>query len=493
MIKVIKNEEALLKFLPIHDMQKFDYPLEVEKHSSRALLNGNYLTLLLRYPIVRDWDNEIEGDYGYDVYKQYLDKYNTSNSGGESGEKNCFNDWLEEFYETYNSVRKNGFDSTRNVIALDRDGINLGGSHRIAIGLDEDMELSCVKSVSETTGKQYCNYKALKGRNFNTDILYDVICNYVTFKPENIYCAILYPTGKKHYNELLSSLRSNGASIVCEEEFSLSKSAIEKLSLVSYTNTEWLNIPKKGVMRNLRVKRYAEGVSTKVVVFHMNSLDDVLEIKATVRNKIGLGKEPLHITDTSEEAVVLIRQLFNRNGLNFLNASEIPKESFWRLLCKYSEENKHDANYMLLDKACLGAFGICDVKELEYYTVKEQLNISNLIRVENSECGHSLECMKKMLNNPKYYFYANGVKILAPKYAYEFLKNRGSEPNLVNCSELKRVIDDKQDTRLLEFYKNSVAFLKFDIVFGIARILQKYPKIYYPIRNLYKKLFKVLG
>ena len=495
MPKTIQSEKELLKILPIYNMQPFTYPLSIYEKTAGELLSPCRLDILLRYQLVNDWDNNIKNDYGYYVYKQFLEKYKADNSGGESGTKITFDKWVDEFYDTYTSIRKNGFDSEKNVITIDKNTIATGGAHRIAIGLKDNIKLPTIKADNETTESNYYDYKALKSRNIDLDICYNVICDYVGLKSKNLYCAILYPTAQKHFNEFSELLQNYNANIVCTEKFNLNPMGIEKLSLISYIHDDWLDIAgpaTMGVIRNMRSSRYIKNTPTHVILFHMDSHDDVIAIKEKIRNKIGQGKEPLHITDTAKEAIILTRQLFNKNSLNFLNTGGIPAQNFWNLLCKYIDLHNLDTDYILSGSACLGAYGIRDVSDLDYFTVKSNLQQGEITEMESNQYKYYQKDIKEMLNNPKYYFYLNGVKILAPHYTYAFKKQRGEMKDIDDCQMLLPYTKDQQkDIFIIHWWRIVRAFLIYDLVYKIAKKLQKFPTLYKFLRYCFKKIFTI--
>jgi hypothetical protein len=204
-----------------------------------------------------------------------------------------------------------------------------------------------------------------------------------------------------------------------------------------------------------------------------------------VREKLGLGKHALHISDTHEEVEMLCELFMNKNSRFFLNNS---KKAFL-IKIPSRDKLKDREDVAITSSFIMDIFGIRKANDLDYI-----INGSKIIKELGSKhnCFFSEEELKDLIYNPKNFFRFKGIKFLTLENVAKFKRKR-EEPK------------DRRDLRLIESFldrnkrfdlEEKILKLRFgttSFLIKIIKIIPKKPKEFLKknkhVRKLIRKIF----
>lgn len=426
-------------------------------------------------------------DFSKVIYKEHIRAFSLGkfNEPGND-EKNSFDKFINNFEETFNDIKANGFDGHKTLIPLSKNGSIANGAHRVASAIYLNKTVDCVQIY---TNDHTYDYKFFRNRNVSDEILDAVTTTYVEYA-DNMHIAFLWPTAKG-FDEEIENIIPN---IVYRKEMVLTPNGAHNLLSQIYYGEKWLGSVENDFSgaKGKLVECFKTFDPIRVVAFQANSLDEVVKIKDEIRGIFNAGKHSVHITDTREEAIRVARVAFNENGIHFLNYAKpnkyISTHEKIDIFKQFVIENNLNTNDAVLDGGMvLSAYGIRDASDIDYF-VDDNFKITR--HDENIECHdkelkYHKENKLELIYNPKNYFYFNDLKFISFKQLYRMKINR---------SEVKDVDDRKMMEGLIDFnffkkannkIRQNLFYQKIKIERRISSFLVKH-HLYDTVRDLYR-------
>tara|TARA_B100000900_G_scaffold279812_1_gene239368 strand:- start:1225 stop:2679 length:1455 start_codon:yes stop_codon:yes gene_type:complete len=363
--------------------------------------------------------------FAKDFYKEQIRAFSLgrfTEPGNE--EKNSIEKFFEEFDKTFEDINTNGFDSSRSLVPLSKNGSIANGAHRIASALYLDKQVECVHL---DMGNHVYDYKFFYNRNVSGSILDAVATKFVEYA-DNLHIAFIWPTAKGHDEEIEKIIPN----IVYRKDVSLNPNGAHNLLSQIYYGEEWLGSEDdnfRGSQAKL-IECFQSFEAVKVIAFQAESLDEVLTIKDKVRDVFNIGKHSIHITDTKEEAIRVARVVFNDNSIHFLNNAKPNKYiSTHQKIDKFKsfvKANDLDFKDILIDSSLvLSCYGLREARDVDY--ICDGCFISKKFKgidCHDEELSYHDNTKQELIYNPCNYFYFNDIKFISFFKLFKMKTNR---------------------------------------------------------------------
>ena len=373
-------------------------------------------------------------------------------------EKNNISRFIEDFHNTFENIKTNGFDSSKTLIPLSKNGSIANGAHRVASAIYVDKNVECIDT--NTTDPIY-DYKFFYNRNVSTKIL-DVVATKFIEYADNVYLAFIWPSAQGYDKEIEEVIPN----IVYKKEITLNLNGAHNLLSQIYYGEKWVGSKEdnfRGSQGKL-VECFRSFDPVRVVAFQANNLDEVLVVKDKIRAIFNIGKNSIHITDTKNEAIRVARVVLNDNSIHFLNHAKLSKyiSTFTKIdkFKKFIKENKLNKSEVLIDSSLiLSCYGLREAKDTDFFCSDEskiKVRFDN-INIHDEVLKYYQETKQELIYNPKNYFYFNELKFVSFYGLYKMKKNRAE-------------IKDKNDCKMME------AFMEKD---EVKMIINKFNQNFY--------------
>lgn len=467
------TKDKLLQLIEPHfekDLAQDSY--EVKTIKAKSLLTHTRFDLVFKLLCLEMMGREVK--FAKEIYKEHIRAFSLGKFTEPGNEdKNSLERFIEEFYNTFEDIKANGFDSSKTLIPLSKNGSIANGSHRVASAIYLSKDVECVEIDADD---HVYDYKFFYSRNVPSEML-DVVATKFVEYADNVHIAFLWPTAKGH-EEKIESIIPN---IVYRKEMLLTPNGAHNLLSQIYYGEEWLgNVEDdfRGSKGKL-VECFKSFEPVRVIAFQADNLDEALKIKEKVREIFNVGKHSIHITDTKEESIRLARVVFNDNSIPFLNHAKPNKYiSTHKKINKFKEfieKNQLNFDDVALDSGIiLSAYGLRESSDIDYFVDdNEKLKYND----EELEChDEELEYHDKekseLIYNPKNYFYFNDLKFISFSQLYKMKTNRGEEKDRNDCKMMEALIESDGFKELVNKWKQSFYYGKVRAKFSLIKLLK---------------------
>lgn len=431
---------------------------QVKSVKARELLTHNRLDLAFKLIYLDGIKHDLE--FSKQIYKEHIRALSLgkfTEPGNEN--KNTIDCFLDDFLNTYRCIEEVGFDSTKTLIPLSNCSAIANGAHRVASAIHLDREVSCVKL--DTVDHIY-DYRFFYQRNVSIDTLDAVVTKFIDYAP-NVHVAFIWPAASGHDDKIYELIPN----IIYRKSIALTPNGAHNLLSQVYAGESWLGSVENnynGVKGKSR-ECFNKSGPVRVVAFQAASLNEVLQIKDSIREVFKIGKHSIHITDTMEEAKHSAQMIFNKNGVHFLNFAKPNKFlDFHRKLNSFkngvSDSGEKIENYVVDGSLVLSAYGLREARDVDYLSI---FNLALTIYGEEVTSHDEVlkfhrENKKEIIFNPKYNFYFNEVKFTSFEQTYVMKKNRGENKDINDCLIMKGVIESDSIKHLLGRARQTVYY-----------------------------------
>ncbi len=475
------KKNKLLKLIEPHfekDLVQDSY--EIKTLKAKKLLTHTRFDLAFKLLYLEMMDKDVR--FAKEIYKDHIRAFSLgkfTEPGNE--EKNSIDRFLEEFHNTFEDIKLNGFDSSKTLIPLSKNGSIANGAHRIASAIYLDKALECVQI---NTANHIYDYKFFYSRNVPSEML-DVVATKFVEYADNVHVAFLWPTAKGNDKEIEKVIPN----IVYRKEMTLAPNGAHNLLSQIYYGEEWLGSVEddfRGSKGKL-VECFKTFEPVRIIAFQANSLDDVLKIKDKVREIFNVGKHSIHITDTKEEAIRVARVVFNDNSIHFLNYAKPNRYiSTHKKIDKFKEflaKNELDINDLVLDnEIVLSAYGLRESSDIDYF-----VDDNEKLKYNDEELEYHDEEKLELIYNPKNYFYFNDLKFVSFNQLYKMKKNRAEEKDKNDCKMMEALIENDRFKKIVNKWKQSFYYMKIKTRASLIKVLKNIG-FYELTRAIYQKV-----
>lgn len=427
--------------------------------------------------------------FAKETYKEHIRAFSLGKFI-EPGNKKKYNidRFIEEFHDTFENIKANGFNISKTLIPLSQNGSIANGAHRVASAIYFGKDVECVEI---DTGDHIYDYKFFYSRNVPSEMLDIAATKFIEYA-DNVHVAFIWPTAQEHDKEVEEVIPN----IVYRKEMKLTPNGAHNLLSQIYYGEKWLG----SIEDNFRgskgklVECFKSFDPVRVIAFQADSLDKVLKIKDEVRDIFNVGKHSIHITDTKEEAIRVARVIFNDNSISFLNHAKPNKYvSTHKKIEKFKEfviQNKLKFNDVVLDGGMvLSAYGLRESGDIDYFVDdNEKLKYNDEeLEYHDEELAYHDEDKLELIYNPKNYFYFNDLKFISFKQLYRMKKNRGEEKDINDCKMMEALMENDGFKNMVNKIKQNFYYMKVRLRVGIVNLLKNLG-MYMIVRQAYRKL-----
>ena len=421
---------------------------------SRFDIGAKYAYALFR-------EHGIDCEWALEVYKRHLELWNGfveyDNPHKNTCEKfiNCFNDILD-------SVKKDGFDSTK-PIPISATGIMLNGVHRATACLlhNKDPTLYISQNPMEFGGwhTKNNNYKMFQGLGLEQKYMDFMALEYVKLNPKS-YTFIVFPTAGFNVENIIARF----GSIVYKKEIELTEIGSYNLTRQLYKGEDWLGNWQNGFYMAANKAKSCWGESKaplQLYIVDFDTFDISRECKLEVRKILNFqtpkqdSNRFCHTNDNHEQSLRVARMLLNDNGIHYINNMKLvynPKLIAWLdHYKKYIEEHEWNPDdFCVSASAVLSVYGLRDCQDLDYLHHDPQQQIGNHSMIHTHETELAKYTMKKdeIIYNPENYFYYDDIKFASLNVIKALKEKRGEPKDKVDIEHINQVLfKDKPNVR----------------------------------------------
>lgn len=428
---------------------------------------------------------EYNVSFSENIYKEHIKAFSLgkfTEPGNES--KNTFDKFIEEFKNTFEDIKKNGFNNSKTLIALSKSETIVNGSHRIASSIYLDKSIDCIQMNID---EHIYDYNFFYKRNVPKEMLDKVATKFVEYA-QNIHIAFIWPSAIGN-DEKIEEIIPN---IVYRKNIKLNPNGAHNLLSQIYYEEDWLGDTKnnfKGVNGKL-VECFKTFDSIKIIAFQATNLDEVLNIKEQIRKVFNIGKHSIHISDTKEEAIQVARIVFNQNSIHFLNYAKPNKytSSFAKIdnFKNFIKDNKMKFSDFLLDSSMtLSIYGLREAKDIDYfYNGGDIIQEYDNINIHDEVLCYHEEEKVDLLYNQNFYFYFNNIKFISFSQLYKMKKNRNETKDKNDCAMMKNFLENNIIKKNIYAVLQNMFYLKVKFLSIMMNTL-RYLGIYNSIKKLY--------
>jgi hypothetical protein len=403
------------------------------------LFRSGRFDLLSKYLYIKGYHEKLNLRWYEELYLSFIYHFNNFQESDGVQLKTGKSEFLESFSSLYHDILDNGYDEHRGLIPVTKTMVPIDGGHRIAICALLEIE---VKVIILDEGTCF-NYQYFSEKRLNQSISDFIAFTYCLYN-KNAHIALLYPVGGVKRDEQTFKILNDRFDVFYVKEVELYGNGPFLLVQNAYRLHPWFSHTDQNENVKRKMKACFQGLAPlKVVVFHADSLDDVLSAKDAIRNLHQLENDSIHITDNSEETLECAKMLLNENSIHWLNnAQKFTPVRYEKLFQKLvSEVDSEKLESLCIEgSSVLATYGIRDVSDIDLWGNEENLLLLNNSEIEwsNENLAYLKECsLNDILNDPRNHFYYKDVKVLSLHILHKLKKARRSDK-------------DKQDIVLIE-------------------------------------------
>ena len=388
--------------------------------------------------------------YATEVYQQHIRAFSLGRYAEPgSRTKTSKQRFLEEFKDTYRSIKEDGFNKDLSIIPLSRNGSIANGSHRVACAAYLDIKVPCAEI--ETADHIY-DYRFFFDRNVSTRALDAAVTKFIEYAP-HVYIAFVWPVADGKDAEIGNVIPN----IIYRNDVKLNQNGAHNLISQIYYGEKWLGTIEDnfGGARNKLVECFKVFSAIRVIAFQSESADEVLKIKEDIRTLFGIGKHSIHITDDKEEAVRVARVVFNDNSIHFLNHAQPNKylsaHAQVNRFKKFLAHNNAGFNDIILDASIVMAvYGLREANDVDYLA-GDNLPIEYTvdgINDHSEEMVYYEKTKNDLIYDPENYFCFNDLKFVSLPNLYKMKSKRAEAKDFNDLSMIATVLEKRQTESL---------------------------------------------
>ena len=467
------TKDKVLQLIEPHfekDLVQDDY--EIKNLKAKSLLTHTRFDLAFKLLYLEMIGRDVK--FAKEIYKEHIRAFSFGKFTEPGNEdKNSLERFIEEFHNTFEDIKINGFDSSKTLIPLSKNGSIANGAHRVASAICLGNDVKCIEIDN---ADHIYDYKFFYNRNVPSEMLDIVATKFVEYA-DNVHMAFLWPTALGHDEKIEDVLQN----IIYKKEMPLTPNGAHNLLSQVYYGEEWLGCVEdnfRGSEGKL-VECFKSFAPVRVIAFQANSLDEVFKIKQKIREIFNIGKHSIHITDTKEEAIRLARIVFNDNSISFLNYSKPNKYiSTHKKINKFKEfieKNQMNSFDLVLDSGIiLSAYGLRESSDIDYFVDnndKLKYKDDNIDFHDDELKYHDVEKFE-LIYNPKNYFYFNDLKFISFAQIYKMKMNRGEEKDRNDCKMMEAMIERNGFKKLVSRWKQFFYYTKIKAKISLIELLR---------------------
>ncbi len=341
-------DEHLIKSYQINDQTTC-----IEKRIDAIdLLTHRRLDIAAKYLYIACQQGDVLSSIGEWVYRNHLDVLSNGNFREPGAEdKNSYEDYVNEFDQLISSIKEHGFQAEKSKIPVGKYGVAMNGAHRISCCIYFHHKID-VLYFPDFISVSY-DYLFFRKRGLSQDVLDRMVLQYAQLKKENLYACCIWPQGTHAMplSKIIKQFEAYGT-IVYDKKIPLTYQGLVHFMIELYGKEAWTmgyEHKYKGI-HHKAMACYKEKNPCYLLVFEKKSKEEIITIKAKIREIMNIKKSGMHISDNEEELMRILHLLLHPEGTFFLNHIDFLKKD---LLVQMQKE---EVQHALLDPYATLAF-----------------------------------------------------------------------------------------------------------------------------------------
>jgi hypothetical protein len=344
------------------------------------VLSVKRLDIASRTPLVRSVVEAWSPIWALELYREVNEKLHVNN-WNEPPKANSI-DYVVSFFELINSIRSQGFNHEDGAIPI-RDGIPVNGAHRLAASLVIENDISTIESHMPAE-IQDINFLSQIG--VGDSYLDAMVAEFVDVNP-HIRAFVVLGMSEKDLNGICSEIE-NEVPILAIKNFPLSEIGKRRVIDLMYSHNSWWRLNQ---LEKFVSERFRDGPSQASLILYDSRFSlDILQLKSRARARLGDTEfdRQIHGSDFHHDTQILVRTIFSKSGLDFLNSSPIGSELRIMNTLEGVDFTLKRSPAVMIGSACLEMYGLRDARDLDYLQLESQsaFDFGDVINKSNDVC-----------------------------------------------------------------------------------------------------------
>lgn len=374
------------------------------------LLTPDRIDIVAKYMYLFFKQNHIKSDLAKSVYKNHIEIF-SEGKFYEPGSKTktSYEDFVKEYDEIYNNLKKHGFDAKKSLIPVGSNHSIINGGHRTAASIFLKQKVGILE-IHNHQSPNY-DYKYFEKAQMPREYLDFMALNYMKLTPKRTFVICLWPRAvSMNKTKECEDLILEKTSLIYKKVVPFNKIGLKNFMMHLYHNEKWVGAEKNnfmGVYGKLDVC-YAEA-DTILYFVEADGIDIIMDLKNQIRSIFGIDKHSVHITDTEQEAHLAADLILNKNGLLALNCGYPDKLNPKLDNLRNKKKQSKNQNLILHPIYTLQYFG---------YDIKKR----------SGDDFYDISKLDKDIDyDIRNFFYYRGFKLFSPEYAKELCDEKYSQ------------------------------------------------------------------
>lgn len=426
---------------------------EICEVPARDLIKWNRFDLMAKWLLISDKDKGLINGCGCKVYRDNINAFSCGaffEPGTE--EKSSFEKYLNDLDELIEDIKDNGFDATKSLIPVGENDDVIDGSHRVSVAAYYDKCVSVIRFPGLKRVYSY-DYNFFRKYMMSSVSMGYMAIQYTKLHP-NCYMACLWPMADLTKTEEVETKLKSIGNIVYSQDVYLTYQGMCNFMTQIYGHQAWTgSIDDHFVGVKGKVDAcYKAGKPVRTYLFEAASLEDVVNVKAQIRELFQIENHSIHISDDWNETIDMVEMMYNRNSVEFMNkATPFVYRMVYNKVAELKgliNTNGYDKSRFIVDSsAVLEVCGLREAADLDFLTDYEFEVDGQTEGIDNhlSQLAYYSIELSDMLYNPENYFYFEGIKFIAIHRLIEMKSNRGEEKDNKDIKLLREFMARKLD------------------------------------------------
>jgi len=265
---------------------------------------------------------------------------------------------------------------------------------------------------------------------------------YAKIKPNSLVVC-LFPVCNSDLDNVIS-LISSCANIFYKKDIKLNSQGAFNLMRELYLGESWAgnwNNNYDGFRTKANLCFPDGDFNMTSILIDVPDVNTAVSLKDKIRDIFKVGKHSVHINDTHDQTVRLVKSLFNDNSLHFLcNSKTVNFSKFRSYMNQYTKllyDNNVDCDdYCVTASGSIAVYGLRESSDIDYLHTGDKLQGSSLISSHN-EYGVGLyeKTPEEIVYDNNLHFYHRGLKFTS-LHQVKKLKITRNEPKDITDIQL---------------------------------------------------------
>lgn len=384
---------------------------------SLTIRDANSLLATQRIDVLSKVDYAFERLHGLNLswgallYSSYLHATRPSGDFDENGDKTGISDYFSQFDDLIQSLKADGFDSSKSSIPLSGGWIE-NGAHRLAACLVMGHQVAVHESLGQP---QVYDWKFLTKIGLPEIFLDKIGLNFVRASSD-VLGLLITGMDDQESRSIVDFAQAN-SDVVLAKRISLTEIGKRRLMALAYDQNDWWQEKFLETMAQERFRSGDDYAYATAIFYRQDDVSNPRVLKELVRTSLSKGvfERQIHGTDNHLEALYLAEVFLNVNGRDFLNSAPLGAEKNIELLVR-DTGLKPDGTWAVDGSTTLAMYGIRDARDLDIVisSCSQQLSIKNR-KFDRHEAEYSKYPLdfESVIFDPRLHFQWKGVKYMS--------------------------------------------------------------------------------